>query len=140
MGDNRHAFVNVNSSSLNPIGEGNFDLHVLSGLGENEESVAHDVNDSDIAVGWATFEGIKHAVVWRIDQYDASQPEGERIPKVDLKLLNINDSTFSEAFAINDDTTPIIVGVGDVLDDCGCSGSRNFLLGRGFWRTLTDPP
>ncbi|MCH8824837.1 MAG: hypothetical protein IH984_15175 [Planctomycetes bacterium] len=135
----RHAFVNVNSSSLNIIGAGNFDLHDLSGLEAGGESVAHDVNDSDIAVGWATFNGDKHAVVWRIDQYDPL--ETPPIPHVDLGLLDPLNSAYSEAFAINDDfPEPVIVGEGDVFEDCTCTGDPTNLIPRGFWRTLKDPP
>ena len=136
--DKRHAFLNLPTPLPNNMATGCHDLHVLSGLGVNAESVAHDINDSDIAVGWAEIGGEKHAVVWRIDLYD---PLGTPpIPRIDLGLLDEDDSTYSVAFAINDESPfPIIVGESDVHDDCTCGGG-NFPVARGYWVALTFPP
>ena len=136
VGEERHAFTNWLPPSIVPVGGSCHDLHELSELDEGGESAAHDINDSDIAVGWATFDGEKHAVVWFIKDYN--QFATPKIPFLDLGLLSPN-STYSEAFAINDDAPcPVIVGEGDVRDGCSCNGG-NILVKRGFWRTLTDP-
>lgn len=76
-------------------------------------------------------------MVWRIDLHD--EDNVPPIPFDDLGLLAV-ESTYSVAFAINDEDPPIIVGESDVFDDCFCTPPLKQLVARGYWVAFTDPP
>ena len=127
-----YLFLQTAASGLVP---GCHDLHALAGFDPAQNSGVHDINDAGLAVGWATFLGEQHAVVWRINEHS-----GGSIPFNDLGLLDLVDSTYSTAFAINDEVPPIIVGEGDVFSGCFCNPADKLPAARGFWVAFDDPP
>lgn len=137
IGGQKHAMLYLPADDYD-LTAGVHDLHALAGFDAAEGSGVHDINDAGLAVGWATFDDEQHAVVWRIDLHD--QDNAPPIPFSDLGLLDLMDSTYSVAFAINNESPfPIIVGESDVLYGCGCTGSY-WPVSRGYWVEFTEPP
>ena len=106
-----HAFVYLPVAAYG-LAAGCHDLHALAGLDTRDpdsQSVVHDLNDAGIAVGSATIDHVTHAFVWRLDTMDF------------FDLGTYLTGTTSVAWAINDESpVPIIVGEGNLLDDCEC--------------------
>jgi hypothetical protein len=129
----KHAILYLPTDAFD-LTAGCIDLHDLANLGPTTESVAHDISDAGIAVGWAEIAGERHAFVWRVDLHD---PMGNPpVPSIDLGTFQPN-GTWSEAWAINNVDPPIIVGEGEFLAPCGCEGPAMHDLTRGFALELT---
>lgn len=119
VGGKFHAMLYLPAPAYGFTKAGCYDLHDLAGLGANESSAAHDINENGIVVGYKTVNNKKHAFIWRLDLYDPNAIPP--LPIIDMGTFPDGDE--SEAFAINDDSPqPWIVGEGRYAGECVCSG------------------
>ena len=132
----KHAMLYLPAPAYGFTEPGCYDLHELANIPADQTSVAHDINESGIVAGYRLVDGNRRAFIWRVDLHD---PMGSPpVPFIDLGTFE--DGTWSEAWAINDDTPfPIVVGEGEFFGDCTCGPLMTHSLKRGFALQLSGP-
>ena len=122
VGDDKHAFLWLPEAAYD-LSVGFHDLHTLAGLGTSDESAAFEINDAGMAVGWIKVSGDQVAVVWEIDDYDSASPP---LTYIDLSDYTAPDDGAPDidvptvAWAISDDTPPVVIGDASGESDCDC--------------------
>ncbi len=112
-----HAMLYLPAPAYGFSEPGLYDLHDLANIPEAESSVAHDINENGIVVGYRTYNLKKHAFIWRLE----SDPH----EFIDMGTFPGGYGDESEAFAINDDPIPWIDGDGRSDGDCNCDGGSD---------------
>ncbi len=119
----RHAMLYLPLPAYN-LAAGCHDLHLLAGnpLAQAQSSLAHDLNDAGVVVGRVkTVSGQLLAFVW--DLADVLDNDEQYF---DLGSLETNQFTpDSEAWAINNDDPPSVVGDSLALGDCSCPDDKD---------------
>ena len=120
--DKKHAFLYLPAAAYG-LAAGSHDLHELAGAKLDQDGVSrvHDLNDAGVVIGQARVGAYSLAFVW--DLADVLDNDEQY-----FDLGSLDTGTFgpdSEAWAINNDDPPFVVGDSLALGNCECPDTDN---------------